>query len=71
MTSFVGLQTLGKMIKHSSIQKLDDLAVEDVSNYAEYVHSGDCACIEGKMRKTPSPVFDNAQYSPHACPGTY
>ena len=68
ITSFVGLETLKTMIKFRTVKELDDnLSEHDVQNYAEYVHEGDCACTEGKMKVHPKPVFDNVAHNPHSC----
>ena len=68
ITSFVGLDTLKKMIKYRTVKELDDnLSERDVQNYADYVHEEDCACTEGKMKVHPKPVFDNVAHNPYSC----
>jgi len=68
LTSFIGLETLRKMIGNGTVKHLDsNLTPLDVENYAKYVHETDCACIEGKMTTQPKPDFNNAIHSPHSC----
>ena len=45
LTSFIGRDTLSKMIKNNTVKHLDgNLTAEDVDNYSKFVHDTECSC---------------------------